>query len=186
MKKFLQLLKSDRGPLVLGGLLLLLIAGTAILVPVINHQANKPKYVQGDFSSRICSVSRCENPASWRYSAYGRTDYYCAEHADEGQARYERATTKKKTDKLEDDYGHDRFDAITVAKKVIENQLKSPSTAEFCKSADFTVKCSGSTWTVSGYMDAQNGFGATIRSSFTVTFAFSGSSQYTVGSCVIE
>ena len=93
---------------------------------------------------------------------------------------------KKKTDKLEDDYGHDRFDAITVAKKVIENQLKSPSTAEFCKSADFTVKCSGSTWTVSGYVDAQNGFGATIRSSFTVTFAFSGSGQYTVGSCVIE
>ena len=84
-----------------------------------------------------------------------------------------------------DSYGHDKYDAITVAEKVVKNKLKSPSTAKFCKSSEYAVSCEGNSWTVRGYVDAQNDFGATLRNNFTVKFTFSSSSQYTVDSCSI-
>ena len=84
-----------------------------------------------------------------------------------------------------DSYGHDKYDAITVAEKVVKNKLKSPSTAKFCKSSEYAVSCVGNSWTVTGYVDAQNDLGATLRNNFTVKFTFSSSSQYTVDSCSI-
>lgn len=84
-----------------------------------------------------------------------------------------------------DSYGHDKYDAITIAEKVVKNKLKSPSTAKFCKSSEYTVSCVGNSWTVTGYVDAQNDLGATLRNNFTVKFTFSSSSQYTVNSCSI-
>ena len=85
----------------------------------------------------------------------------------------------------EDNYGHDKFDAMVIAEKVVKSKLKSPSTADFCSTSDYTVSCVGNSWTVTGYVDAQNGFGATVRNTFTVKFTFSSSSQYTVDSCSI-
>lgn len=84
-----------------------------------------------------------------------------------------------------DSYGHDKFDAMVIAEKVVKDNLKSPSTAEFCKSSEYTVSCVGNTWTVKGYVDAQNSFGATLRNNFTVKFTFSSSNEYTVDSCSI-
>lgn len=85
----------------------------------------------------------------------------------------------------EDSYGHDKFDAMVIAEKVVKGNLKSPSTAEFCSSSEYTVSCVGNTWTVKGYVDAQNSFGATLRNNFTVKFTFSSSNEYTVDSCSI-
>lgn len=60
-------------------------------------------------------------------------------------------------------------EAISQCEESIRQQLKSPSTAEFHSNA------SGSgTWTVIGTVDAQNSFGAKVRSSYQCTVTVSG------------
>lgn len=141
--------------------------------------------------SRNCGWYRCQNTASWKVRAYGRSSYYCDEHKEYAERKYNQArgiseSGKKSSSKLSDHYDHDRADAITIAEKTVKSQLKSPSTAKFCSMSSYTVSCSGNTWTVSGYVDAQNSFGASIRNNFTVKFTFSSSSKYTIDSCVIK
>lgn len=66
----------------------------------------------------------------------------------------------------------DKFDnshAWTHAQLAVKSRLKSPSTAKFCSYSKAQISNSGGTYTVKGYVDAQNGFGATIRTNFTVT-----------------
>ena len=55
-----------------------------------------------------------------------------------------------------DTYGHDKFDAFVIAKNIVNSNLKSPSTAKFCSTSDATITRSGNTWTVRGWVDAQN------------------------------
>ena len=102
-----------------------------------------------------------------------------------GSSQAQSSGSSKSQSTKGDSYGHDKYDAITIAEKVVKNKLKSPSTAKFCKSSEYTVSCVGNSWTVTGYVDAQNDFGATLRNNFTVKFTFSSSSQYTVDSCSI-
>ena len=57
----------------------------------------------------------------------------------------------------------------------IKKILKSPSTAEFpggflTPFEDWSFSKNGTTYTVSSYVDSQNGFGAMIRSQFTITY----------------
>ena len=85
-----------------------------------------------------------------------------------------------------DYYSHDKFDAITVAESVVEERLKSPSTAKFCSVSDYTVTLDGDTWTIEGYVDAQNSFGATLRNNFTIRITFESSTIYTIDSCIIN
>ena len=63
----------------------------------------------------------------------------------------------------------------TWAETHIKNILKSPSSAEFpggflTPFEDWSFAKNGTTYTVSSYVDAQNGFGAMIRSHFTITY----------------
>lgn len=67
-----------------------------------------------------------------------------------------------------------RIIAITAAKMAVEEHLKSPSTADFCSQSEMTISNSGNSWTVSGYVDAENSFGATVREYWTVTMTVSG------------
>ncbi len=63
-----------------------------------------------------------------------------------------------------------KIDAWVCAQKVVSDRLKSPSTAKFCSYPSATVIDLGDNkYKISGYVDAQNGFGAMIRSNFTVT-----------------
>ena len=84
-----------------------------------------------------------------------------------------------------DSYGHDKFDAFVAAKSVVKDNLKSPSTAKFCSTNDAAITRSGNTWTISGWVDAQNSFGATLRNNFTVKITFTSSNRYTINSCSI-
>jgi len=169
------------------GISLLLIADC-----LIDNYLDRPRYEQGDFSKEECEYYSCHEPATWRLITFSRQYpyYYCDEHQSEGQEKYERyisysdEKSSKKGEK--DSYGHDRFDAIVIAKTAVMERLKSPSTAEFCGNSDYTVTCLGDTWTVRGTVDAQNGFGAVLRSSFTVKFTFSSSDRYTIDSCSIS
>lgn len=58
-----------------------------------------------------------------------------------------------------------------LAEKAVKNELKSPSTAKFPSSYGsdgVSFGKSGDLYTVSAWVDAQNGFGATVRTNFTV------------------
>jgi len=59
------------------------------------------------------------------------------------------------------------FKAKVEGKEVVKAHLRSPSTARFINS-EITATQKGCTWTVVGQVDAQNGFGAQIRSPFRV------------------
>lgn len=52
--------------------------------------------------------------------------------------------------------------AIVKCQEAVKNQLKSPTTADFTGSS----ATGDGTWTVTGSVSSQNGFGATVRSSF--------------------
>ena len=67
---------------------------------------------------------------------------------------------------------------ITAAQMDVENSLKSPKSAGFpgaVLDADkWSISRDGTTFTVTSYVDAQNSFGAMIRSNFQVTYEWDG------------
>lgn len=82
-----------------------------------------------------------------------------------------------------DNAPHTDREAWVCAQNIVEDYLKSPSTAKFCTFKDATVTYLGDDkYKVRGYVDAQNSFGATIREYFTVTYTAT-SSGYKEASC---
>ncbi len=63
--------------------------------------------------------------------------------------------------------------AVVYCKELVENSLKSPSTADFPWTIQARVGA-GQTYTVNSYVDAQNGFGATIRTNFFCQLKYTG------------
>lgn len=59
----------------------------------------------------------------------------------------------------------DRFKAGREAEKAVRASLKAPSTADF---GDARIQHNGCRWIVSGDVDAQNSFGAKMRSTYRV------------------
>lgn len=68
----------------------------------------------------------------------------------------------------------DDFDACWMAQKFVLDQLKAPATANFaaCRQPDSVVTGSGRVWKVESWVDAQNGFGAQLRTNFTVKLVY--------------
>ena len=95
------------------------------------------------------------------------------------------ASGKTSTSNNKDSYGHTKGDAFAIAEKAVKGKLKSPSTAKFCSVTEATIGCSGNTWVVRGWVDAQNGFGATVRTQFAVTFTFASKDMYLLDSCIV-
>lgn len=63
-----------------------------------------------------------------------------------------------------------KIDAWVCAQNVVEGRLKSPSTAKFCSyDSSRVTELGNNKYRIVGYVDAQNSFGATVRSNFTVT-----------------
>ena len=62
-------------------------------------------------------------------------------------------------------------DAFYCATLIVKDYLKAPSTAKFCKLSDATVTHLGNgEYMVTGWVDAENSYGAMIRSDFIVTY----------------
>jgi len=63
----------------------------------------------------------------------------------------------------------DSVDAYSCAKEKVLEALKSPSSADFPSvfSGDIKFNQSGDSWAVDSYVDAQNSFGASLRSTFS-------------------
>lgn len=85
-----------------------------------------------------------------------------------------------------DNFGHDKFDAFVIAENAVKEKLKSPSTAQFCTTTEATIGRNGNTWTVKGWVDAQNGYGETVRADFVVTFTFASKDTYSVALCTVS
>lgn len=66
---------------------------------------------------------------------------------------------------------YDKYEAIAQCEARVEKLLKSPSTADY----DSNATGSGTgPWKITGVVDAQNSFGATVRASYGCTVTMSG------------
>lgn len=72
--------------------------------------------------------------------------------------------------------------AVAQCETAVKNQLKAPATAKF-SGEDYIDE--DPTWLVTGSVDAQNGFGALLRSAFNCTLTRSGES-FTVSQANID
>ena len=84
-------------------------------------------------------------------------------------------------------YEPTKYDAVIMAEKFVLDVLRSPSTAGFPASSteyDITYKGNNS-WTIVGYVDAQNGFGAMIRSCLACTVSSKAGTKSWTGGAVL-
>lgn len=142
-----------------------------ILGPRTVESGNGWKHQIGDFGQ--CQFLDCENKATHRYCAMTFKEAYCEECWEYyGQDMFNRLAEK---DSKSSNFDEAR-DAKICAVKAVEDQLKSPSTADFCKYTEMTAtNLGGNKWKITGWVDAQNSFGATIRENWTVTLTLTGS-----------
>ena len=82
----------------------------------------------------------------------------------------------------------DEWDAYWMAKQFVTDSLKCPTTATFPSSdaSGVTVDYSGGQWNVVGYVDAQNSFGAMIRSTYVVSMEYKGDRRWTLKAIAID
>ena len=157
---------------------------SAILGGLLIGYAGGTRFTEGSFIGQYCEVCRDPVEQGYKVNKMFSTYYCCEEHED--FAKELAGLAPSKSSRLEDTFGHDEFDAMAIAEKTVKDNLKAPSTAEFCKHKECSITCSGDTWTVSGYVDAQNSFGTFLRNDFTVKFTFESDERYTIEYCNID
>lgn len=65
---------------------------------------------------------------------------------------------------------HDAVGAWVVCENFVEDRLRAPATADFpCCYSDFVTHEGGGVYRAEAYVDAENAFGAMLRSDFTCT-----------------
>lgn len=62
-----------------------------------------------------------------------------------------------------------RFAVQSVCEDFVKDRLKAPATAGFPLNSDWTINQTADTWTARSHVDAQNSFGAQVRTQFTCT-----------------
>ena len=78
------------------------------------------------------------------------------------------------------------MDAWVCAEEVVRQNLKSPSSAKFCTYPEATIKDKGNDeYMITGWVDADNSFGASIRTDFTVTLTLT-ENGYTDARCYFD
>ncbi len=79
------------------------------------------------------------------------------------------------------------LEAYLMSKRYVEPRLKAPSTASFAGYLNTkTIKLDCALWHVRSYVDAQNGFGATIRTHYIAIMVFDGKSAWTLRTLKID
>jgi hypothetical protein len=82
---------------------------------------------------------------------------------------------------------HDEVSAYTICQQFVEDGLKAPRTAKFPWGAsDRTVHLGGGKYRVRAYVDAQNSFGAMIRSNFDCTVQWTGGDRWNLEALSID
>lgn len=95
-------------------------------------------------------------------------------------------TVFESSSRISDSFGHTTDDAWYTAQQIVSSYLLAPSSAEFCKITESKFSIKGDEWIVSGWVDAQNGFGTMIRYVFVADFTFTASEKYIENACIIE
>lgn len=83
----------------------------------------------------------------------------------------------------------DEISAFVMATQFVESSLRSPSTADFPYYSDQEVQVvmePNCRFTVLGYVDAQNGFGATIRQRWIVKLKYLTDGRYSSEEILFE
>ena len=95
----------------------------------------------------------------------------CGETPEQKVAREQReAETAAQTAAIE---------AYVMAEVFVKRQLRAPATAKFAPFREATVTDLGDgRWYISAYVDAQNAFGALIRTPFQATLKYVGNDQW--------
>jgi hypothetical protein len=78
------------------------------------------------------------------------------------------------------DHSDDYYFACTAAEKEVKEELKSPSSAKFPVCSEMDITNTRNTWTIKSYVEAQNSFGAMIKTNFTVKIELLGNNKYSV------
>lgn len=81
-----------------------------------------------------------------------------------------------------------RVEAYGMAKDYVRLRLKSPSTATFPNSADpdvTIVNVGPADWEVRGYVDAENSFGAKLRTRYSCMLHYQGDREWTCSECTL-
>lgn len=74
---------------------------------------------------------------------------------------------------------YDAFNAQSACESFVKQALKAPSTADFAPHHELQISGSGTgPWTVIGYVDAQNSFGAKLRNGYFCKIHFVGDAAY--------
>ncbi len=75
---------------------------------------------------------------------------------------------------------HDKLGAFTIAQDFIESRLKCPRTAKWpwISYSKVTVHLGNGRYQISSYLDAQNGFGALVRTHFICTVEHIGGDRW--------
>lgn len=137
---------------------------------------------------RFCKEHTCKMEGCTEVGIY--TDGYCEKHHPKSPCSD--ITNTNDTGKglsvnnnsSSDSFPGRELDAWVCALDIVKGSLKAPSTAKFCAYPDATVKYNnGADYTVNGYVDAQNSYGASIRTRFTVTLTLT-EKGYTNGEVV--
>lgn len=80
----------------------------------------------------------------------------------------------------------DKFTAIGVAESGVRERLKVPSSASFCSSYYYTGGRSGNNVFLKGYVDAENSFGAKIRTNFIAELKVDKYGDYTFDTVIFN
>jgi hypothetical protein len=89
---------------------------------------------------------------------------------EEMSARAQYAFNEKLTVAKESAVNIDEIVEAKLFAQAVELQLlKAPATARFCALEEMTITINGDMYIVSGYVDSQNSYGATVRTPFKVT-----------------
>jgi len=68
----------------------------------------------------------------------------------------------------------DDYDAYAACQNWVEQQLRAPSTADFSGHGDSQIVETANGYDIKGYVDAENGFGAKIRTDWSCSVALVG------------
>ena len=62
---------------------------------------------------------------------------------------------------------NENLEAYVYSQQIVEEHLKSPSSADFQTFSDNLVNQSGNIYTINSYVDSQNSLGVNLRSQYT-------------------
>jgi len=90
------------------------------------------------------------------------------------------ATQETNNKNKPDTEGLNKISAYTMAEQFVQKQLKAPTTAKFPYSNDAEINYDETTkvWTIKSYVDAQNSFGAMIRTTYTAKVKYLGDDKW--------